>query len=211
MSLETKIIQNLIHNEDYCRKVLPFTEPKFFEDGLHKAVVAEVIEYFNTYNKQISTDILEIEVQGRKDISHGTEKELPKFIESLKEYKQDNIDWLLHETEKFFQKRAVYLAILDSIQIIDGSDKKRSEDAIPSMLQDALALTFDTQIGHDYFDDAEARFEYYRKKEEGIEFDVELLNKITGGVGLRKKTLTAIAARCVHPDTIVKVRVRKKI
>jgi predicted ATP-dependent serine protease len=110
-------------------------------------------------------------------------------------YNEKNTDWLLHETEKFFQKRAVFIAILNSIQIIEGNDTKHTEDAIPSLLQEALAVTFDMQVGHDYLEDSDARYDFYNKKEEGIKFDLDLLNRITGGVGLRKSTLTAIASK----------------
>lgn len=195
MILEEKIITNLVHNEDFCRKVLPFTKVEYFEDHAHQVIVREINEYFTKYNKGITKDILEIEVMGRKDLTQTEAKTLPTFIQSLTPDVTTSVEWLLENTEKFYQKRAVYLAILDSIQIIDGKDSRRNEDAIPSMLQDALAVTFDMQVGHDYFEDSESRYDFYQRKEDGIPFDLELFNKITGDVGLRKKTLTCIAAR----------------
>ena len=194
MILEDMIISNLIHSEEFCRKVLPFTKVEYFEDHAHKVIVKEIIEYFNSYNKTVTKEILEIEVLGRKDLTQTDAKTIPSYIENL-EKQETNFEWLIHETEKFYQKRAVYLAILDSIQIIDGRDNKRTEDAIPSMLQDALAVTFDMQVGHDYIEDSDHRYDFYHKKEEGIPFDLNLINKITGDIGLRKKTLNCVAAR----------------
>lgn len=195
MILEEKIISNLVHNEDFCRKVLPFIKVEYFEDHAHQVIVREINDYFTKYNKAITKDILEIEVMGRKDLTQSEAKTIPSFIEGLTADVTTSQEWLLANTEKFFQTRAVYLAILDSIQIIDGKDPKRSEDAIPSMLQDALAVTFDMQVGHDYLEDSESRYDFYQRKEDGIPFDLELFNKITGDVGLRKKTITCIAAK----------------
>lgn len=194
MRIEDQIIQNLIFTDDFARKVIPFTKAEYFSERTDVIVVDEIIKFFNTYNKHITKEILEIEVLGRKDLTQKEAKELPAFIRSI-ENKDTNLEWLVTETEKFYQKRAVYLAILDSIQIIDGKDSKRSEDAIPSLLQDALSVTFDTQIGHDYIDDSESRYDFYHRKEEGIRFDIDLLNEITGDVGLRPKTLSCVAAR----------------
>lgn len=194
MRLEDKIIAGLIHDEDFTRKVMPFIKTEYFENRTDQILVKEITKFFTEYNKLATKDILEIEALGRKDLTHKEAKEIPEFIASL-EHSEKNTDWLLHETEKFFQKRAVFIAILNSIQIIEGKDSKHSEDAIPSMLQEALAVTFDMQVGHDYIEDSDDRYDFYHKKEEGIQFDLDLLNKITGGVGLRKSTLTAIASR----------------
>lgn len=194
MRIEDQIISNLIFTDDFARKVIPFTKPEYFSERNDLIVVDEIIKFFNQYNKHITKEILEIEVLGRKDLTQKEAKELPSYIQAI-EGKDTNLEWLVTETEKFYQKRAVYLAILDSIQIIDGKDSKRSEDAIPSLLQDALSVTFDTQIGHDYIDDSESRYDFYHRKEEGIRFDIDLLNEITGDVGLRPKTLTCVAAR----------------
>lgn len=194
MRIEDQIISNLLHNDDFARKVIPFTKSDYFSERKDQIIVEEVIKFFNQYNKHITNDILEIEVMSRKDLTQKESKDLPEVIKSI-EKNETNVDWLITETEKFYQKRAVYLAILDSIQILDGKDSKRSEDAIPSLLQDALSVTFDMQIGHDYIDDSESRYDFYHRQEEGIKFDIEILNSITGGVGLRPKTLTCVAAR----------------
>lgn len=194
VTLEDKIIAGLLHNEEFSRKVIPFTKIEYFEDRTHQFVVREIISYFNKYNKLPNKDIVEIEILGRKDLNQKDSSEIPTYIKDITN-DGTNVDWLLTESEKFYQKRAVYLAILDSIQVIDGNDKNRTEDAIPSMLQEALAVTFDTQVGHDYFDDLESRYEFYHTKEQGIPFDLTLMNKITDEVGLRRKTLTCVAAR----------------
>jgi replicative DNA helicase len=194
MRLEDKIIAGLIFDEDYTRKVMPFIKAEYFEARNDQVIVKEIIKFFSDYNKLASKDIIEIEVLNRKDISQKEAKEIPELLNGLV-YNEKNTDWLLHETEKFFQKRAVFIAILNSIQIIEGNDTKHTEDAIPSLLQEALAVTFDMQVGHDYLEDSDARYDFYNKKEEGIKFDLDLLNRITGGVGLRKSTLTAIASK----------------
>ena len=194
MRLEDKIIAGLIYDEEFTRKVLPFIKAEYFEARNDQVIVKEIIKFFSDYNKLASKDIIEIEVLNRKDISQKEAKEIPELLKGL-DYNEKNTDWLLHETEKFFQKRAVFIAILNSIQIIEGNDTKHTEDAIPSLLQEALAVTFDMQVGHDYLEDSDARYDFYNKKEEGIKFDLVLLNRITGGVGLRKSTLTAIASR----------------
>lgn len=194
MRLEDKIIAGLIYDEEFTRKVLPFIKAEYFEARNDQVIVKEIIKFFSDYNKLASKDIIEIEVLNRKDISQKEAKEIPELLKGL-DYNEKNTDWLLHETEKFFQKRAVFIAILNSIQIIEGNDTKHTEDAIPSLLQEALAVTFDMQVGHDYLEDSDARYDFYNKKEEGIKFDLDLLNRITGGVGLRKSTLTAIASK----------------
>lgn len=194
MRLEDQIISNLIHSDEYARKVIPFIDVEYFEQKPDRLIVEEIVKFFNEYNKHINKEALLIEVSDRKDIGA---KELLDVEKQIKQISNDstNVDWLVNKTEEFFKKRAIYLAILESIQIMDGENKKLSEDSIPSLLQAALSVTFDTNVGHDYFVDDEARYEFYHTKEEGIKFDIDLLNKITGGVGLRNSTLTAIASR----------------
>ncbi len=194
MRLEDQIISNLIYSDDFARKVIPFINVEYFEQKPDRIIVEEIIKFFNTYNKHINKEALLIEVSDRKDIGA---KELLDVEKQIKQISNDstNIEWLVNKTEDHFKKRAIYLAILESIQIMDGESKKLSEDSIPSLLQAALSVTFDTNVGHDYFVDDEARYDFYHTKEEGILFDIDLLNKITGGVGLRNGTLTAIASR----------------
>lgn len=194
MDLESKIVEGFLFDENFCRKVLPHTDVKYFENRVYQFIVREVSEYFAKYNKLPSKDIIEISALERKDLTQPDASEIPKTLFEL-ENKGTNIDWLVEQSEKYFQKRSVYLAILESIHIIDGKDGKRSEDSIPSLLQDALAVSFDTQIGHDYLEDINERYDFYHSKEEGVEFDLSELNRITDGVGMRKSTLTAVAAR----------------
>ena len=147
---------------------------------------------FDTYNKPITQEILQIEAGSRKDMTDTDFNDAMTYISGLN--KQDtNEEWLLNETETFCKKKAVYNAILDSIGIIDGKDKDRSEDAIPSLLSDALGVSFDNHVGHSYLADSDARYEYYHKVEEKIRFDLDMLNKITKG-GLSKKTLNVVLA-----------------
>lgn len=194
MNLEEKIVENLVFSEEFCRKVLPHTQSKYFEDHVNRVIVNEVADYFAKYNKPISKDILEIQCLARTDLTQNDARAIPEFIAKL-ERTETNLDWLITETEKYYQKRSVYNAILDSIQIIDGADKKRSEDAIPSLLSEALAVSFDMQVGHDYLQDSDKRFDFYHSKEEGIPFDLERMNHITDGAGMRKSTLSCVASR----------------
>ena len=181
----------MIHNEEYCRKVVPFIKPEYFNDQFERIVAEEVLSFFTQYNKPASLDILAIQISKRKlhrDQIDGIEK----YINDL-DFKTDNETWLLSNTESFCKKQAVYNAIIDSFEIIEGKNAKFTEDAIPSMLSDALAVSFDSSIGHDYLEDFASRFEFYNRKEEKLEFDLELFNKITKG-GLPRKTLNMILA-----------------
>jgi replicative DNA helicase len=192
MRIEQKILTNLIHDEQYCRKVIPFIKKEYFADKKDLVIASEIVKFFNQYNKPATKDILQIEVQNRKDLS---DKELADVIDYISSFDHEpvNQDWMIENTEKFCKDRAVYNAILSSISIIDGRDKNHTKDAIPSILSDALAVSFDSHIGHDYLDDYENRYEYYHRVEEKIPFDLEMFNKITKG-GLSKKTLNIALA-----------------
>lgn len=192
MRIEQKILSSLIHDEQYCRKVIPFIKTEYFTDRKEFVIIHEIAEFFGKYNKPISKEILSIELSNRKDLSDKELVEVDEFVTSLV-YEQTNEDWLVENTEKFCKDRAVYNAILSSIKIIDGGDKVQTKDAIPSILSDALAVSFDNHIGHDYIDDHESRFDYYHRVEEKIPFDLEMFNKITKG-GLSKKTLNIALA-----------------
>lgn len=190
--LEDHIISGLLYDEEFTRKVVPFIKGDYFPERMDYLIVRDITKFFTKYNRLPSKEILEIDILKRKDLTTTESNLVPDAIKNIARVPQDK-DWLINETEKHFKQRAIYLAILDSIQIIDGKDNKRTEDAIPLLLQDALSVTFDMNIGHSYFNDMAERFEFYNLKEEGILFDIDLLNKITGGVGLRKKTLTCVA------------------
>jgi replicative DNA helicase len=192
MRIEKSILSNLIHNEEYCRKVVPFLKTEYFQDRKEAVIAGELIRFFNEYNKPASPEILAIEVGNRKDLN---DKEIPEFEVYINELtsKETNVDWLLGETEKFCKDKAVYNAILHSIKIIDGGDKLHTKDSLPSILSDALAVSFDNHVGHDYIQDYNERYDFYHRVEEKIPFDLDLFNKITKG-GLSKKTLNVVLA-----------------
>ena len=192
MRIEQKILSNLIHNEQYCRKAGPFIMPSYFQDKTEKVIAQEILTFFLKYNKIPSQDIISIELGNRKDV---TDKELVECQKAVKELNSEltNIDWLIESTEKFCKDRAVYNAILESIKIIDGKDAKLNQDAIPKILADALAISFDQHIGHDYIMDGDSRYEFYHRVEDKVRFDIDLLNIITSG-GLSKKSLNIILA-----------------
>lgn len=192
MRIENTILNNLVFNEEYCRKVLPFLKKRYFSERKEAIIFEEINKFFETYNKPITTEILAIEVANRKDISDGDLKDQQQIISELKQ-QDTNEEWLLNETENFCKKKAVYNAILDAIGIIDGKDKDKSEDAIPSLLSDALGVSFDNHVGHSYLTDSDERYEFYHRVEEKIPFDLDMLNKITKG-GLSNKTLNVILA-----------------
>jgi replicative DNA helicase len=192
MRIEQKILSNLIHDEQYCRKVIPFVKREYFSDKKESIVAQEIADFFSKYNKPLTKEILSIEVSNRKDLTDKELVDLNDYIETL-DHEPANEEWMLENTEKFCKDRAVYNAILSSIKIIDGGDKVQSKDAIPSILSDALAVSFDSHIGHDYIDDHASRYEFYHRVEEKIPFDLEMFNKITKG-GLSKKTLNIALA-----------------
>jgi replicative DNA helicase len=192
MRIEQKILSSLIHDEQYCRKVIPFIKREYFADRKESIITHEIVEFFNKYNKTITKQILSIELSNRKDLNDKELVEINNYVNEL-ESQPTNADWLLENTEKFCKDRAVYNAILSSIKIIDGNDKIHTKDAIPSILSDALAVSFDNHIGHDYIDDHESRYDFYHRVEEKIPFDLDMFNKITKG-GLSKKTLNIALA-----------------
>lgn len=192
MRIEQQILSRLIYDEQYCRKVIPFIKRDYFADRKEAIIALIISEFFAKYNKPITKDILSIEIGNRKDLSDKEHAEVNSFLETLTDTPV-NQDWMLEHTEKFCKDRAVYNAILESISIIDGRNKVHTKDAIPHILSDALAVSFDSHIGHDYLEDHESRYEFYHRVEEKIPFDLEMFNKITKG-GLSKKTLNIALA-----------------
>lgn len=192
MRIEQQILSRLIYDEQYCRKVIPFIKREYFHDRKEATVANIISEFFSKYNKPITKEILSIEIGNRKDLTDKEHVEVNSFLETLTDAPV-NEDWMLEHTEKFCKDRAVYNAILKSIQIIEGKEKQYTTDALPSILSDALAVSFDNHIGHDYLDDHTSRYEYYHRVEEKIAFDLEMFNKITKG-GLSKKTLNIALA-----------------
>ena len=192
MKIEKTILSNLIHNEEYCRKVVPFLKHEYFADHFENVIAQELIGFFNEYNKPASLEILAIQLGQRKNLSGDQIQAIEGYINQLT-FKTEQSDWLLENTEKFCKNRAVTNAILDAFDIIEGKDKTHTEDAIPSMLSEALAVCFDSNVGHDYLENYEDRYDFYHRVEEKVEFDLDLFNKITKG-GLSKKTLNVILA-----------------
>ena len=190
--IETTILKNLIHNEDYARKVIPFIQPDYFEDRNEKVIFEEITSFIVKYNSTISIEALNIEVDNRNDLNDDEVKNIREINQSLEKSIVDD-QWLIDTTEKWCRDRAIYLALMESIQLADGKDDKKGRDAIPSILSDALAVSFDNNIGHDYLLNYEDRYDFYHKKEEKIPFDLEYFNKITNG-GLPNKTLNIALA-----------------
>ena len=190
--IETTILSNLLHDEEYSRKVIPFLKKEYFSDNIEAIVAEEIFKFFEVFTKLATPEILSIEISNRRDINDSQLVDAHQLIDALV-HTEINATWLLNETESFCKQRAVYLAILDSIQIIDGKDKQYTQEAIPTLLSDALSVCFDTNVGHDYFHDSDERFDFYRRVEEKIPFDIEILNKITAG-GLSRKSLNILLA-----------------
>lgn len=192
MRIEETILSNLIYNEEYTRKVLPFLKSEYFSVREDTAIFEEINKFFTTYGKLPNKEVLGIELSNRKDLS---EKEFENSIELIKTFKNYGSDqeWLLKESESFCKKRAVYNSIMSSIQIIEGKDKQYKEDAIPKLLQDALSVSFDVSVGHSYFNNASSRFDFYSSEEEGIPYDLKTLTRILKK--LPNKSLTVIAAQ----------------
>jgi replicative DNA helicase len=190
--VEFLILRNLLHNEQYVRKVIPFIKSEYFADQNQKIVFEEILKFVQQYNQPATKEVLCIEVENRQDINETSFKEITQIISHLDD-EPSEFNWLIDTTEKWCRDRAIYLALMESIHIADGKDEKKNRDSIPSILSDALSVSFDTHIGHDYLIDYEERYESYHRKEEKIEFDLEYFNKITKG-GLPNKTLNIALA-----------------
>ena len=190
--IEETILRNLIFNEEYYRKVIPFLKAEYYETYHEKVIFEEIAEFAAKYDKIPTKEVLAINLQSRADLTEETFKDSLQGVNSLTDEWVD-YDWLLDATEKWCQDRAIYLALMQSIKIADGGDKKLDKGAIPSILQDALAVSFDEHIGHDYIEQSSDRYEFYHRKEEKIPFDLEKFNFITKG-GLPNKTLNVALA-----------------
>ena len=190
--IELTLLRNLIHDEDFLRKVLPFIKEDYFEERVEKIIFQEIASFALEYDKVLTPEILSIEIQNREDLSEQEFKDAANTVDILRE-KETHTQWLLDTVEKWCRDRAIYLALMESISIADGKDSKKTRDAIPSILSDALAVSFDNHIGHDYLEDYEQRYESYHKKEDKIPFDLDYFNKITKG-GLPNKTLNVALA-----------------
>ena len=192
MRIEEKILSSLIYNGEFCRKVIPYIKKEYFADRKESIVVSTMTDFFTKYNVPASKEVLTIEISNRTDINDKEMTEISTFVDSLTN-EETNQEWMYENTEKFCKDRAVYNAILSSIKIIDGGDKIHTKDSIPSILSDALAISFDNHVGHDYIDDSSSRYDFYHRVEEKIPFDLDMFNKITKG-GLSRKTLNIALA-----------------
>ena len=192
-TIERTTLSELVGNEQYARKVLPFIKPGYFSDRTERIVFEEIQKFVERYNALPTKSTLEIEIDSRRDLNETDIRRVLTVVKELENDKDVNFDWLVETTEKFCKDKAVYNAIVEGIQIIDGKDKERGPDAIPSILTEALAVGFDNSVGHDYLLDAAARFEYYHTIEQKIPFDLDFFNRITKG-GLPPKTLNIALA-----------------
>jgi replicative DNA helicase len=190
--IETTILRNLIYNEEYSRKVIPFIKPEYFEQRTEKVIFEEITQFIVKYGSAITIEALNIETENRTDLTETEVQEVRDINKSLTDSVVEN-QWLIDTTEKWCRDRAIYLALMESIALADGQDERKGRDAIPSILSDALSVSFDNHIGHDYLNDYEERYESYHKKEDKIEFDLEFFNKITKG-GIPNKTLNIALA-----------------
>jgi replicative DNA helicase len=191
--IETTILKHLVNDEDYARKVIPFLQSEYFGESTERLLFNKIVDFVGEYNTIPTRESLLIELDRDDKIADGEFQSATELVKNLTIDEKVQKEWLLDQTEIFCQERAVYNAIMDSIQIIDGKDKDHGKGAIPDILTKALSVSFDTNIGHDFLEDYDDRFEFYHRKEERIPFDIELLNQITKG-GLPRKSLNIILA-----------------
>ena len=189
--IENTIIKNLIQNDTYTRKVIPFIKSEYFTESSERLVFEEISNYFDKYTKSPTVEALLINLDNVTSKGDAIVKSSKQLVENIKA-DDTPLDWLIDETEKWCKDRAIYIAVMDSIEVLDEKSK-RSTGEIPDLLKDALSVSFDTHIGHDQLEDADERFEFYNTEEEKMPFDLEYFNKITKG-GLPNKTLNICLA-----------------
>ena len=195
MRKEEIILSALTSDQDFTKKVITYIQPEFFADTKERITFELIADFYKKYGKTPTHDVLSIEIEERKDIPENDFDDAKNVLKSaFKDKYEYDQQWLIDETERFCKDRAVYLAIMKSVMIINGEEKKLSEGAIPKLLQDALSIGFDHSIGHDYFEDAKARFEFYHRPESKIRFAIEMLNKVTNK-GVNRKTLNMLVAQ----------------
>ena len=192
MNLEVTILSNLVYNDKYARKVLPFLKSEYFTAREYKILFLEIHEYISQYDALPSLNAVAIECQERTDLTEDQFKEVIGVLNVLSDDPTD-LDWILDTTEKWCQERAIYISLMESVKIADGQDSKRDKGAIPQILSEALSVSFDQHIGHDYVSDAQERYDFYHKVEDKIPFDLSFFNKITKG-GIPNKTLNIALA-----------------
>jgi len=195
MKLEQTILKNLIYNEEYLRKVLPFLKSEYFTDRSDKTLYNEIASFTETYNSTPTVEALVLAVKERRNLSDEEVEKCETYLQEIEKTKgeESKVQWLVDKTEQFCQEKAIYNAVLGSISILDGKDKTNDKGSIPKILSDALAISFDNSVGHDYLENSDERYDFYHRKEERIPFDLEFFNKITKG-GLPNKTLNIALA-----------------
>ena len=191
--IEKTILKNLLYNEEFTRRVFPFLDPKYFLNSIDKIVFQQIYEFIDLYKNRPTKEALIIDLSNHKKITETEFQSATDLINELKEEEKPNDEWLVAETEKFCQEKAIYNAVMNSIQIIDGKDKRLTKDSIPEILSDALGVSFDTHVGHDYIENVDERFDFYHRVEDKIPFDLDFFNQITKG-GLPRKTLNVALA-----------------
>lgn len=189
---ETLILRNLLTNDSFMRKAGPFLKQEYFE-GVHRLLFLEINRYANKYKRLPTMESVQVEIEQSDHFNDTNYTEAMSLLPNLFEKQEEDPQWLLDTTERWCQDRAIYLAVMDSIQIIDGKNQELSKNALPDILQKALSVSFDTNIGHDYVENVEERFDFYHKQEERIPFDLDYFNRITKG-GLPNKTLNIALA-----------------
>ena len=190
--IENLILRSLVYNESYSRKVIPFIEPDYFHDSSERVLFEEIAQYMVKYNARPTKEALGIEVESRNSLSESDVQNIRTILSTFEDVTGTD-QWMEDSTEKWCKKQAIYNALMESVGIANGDSKQKTEDAIPGILSNALGVSFDSNVGHDYIEDASERFDFYTRKEDKIPFDIELLNKITKG-GLTNKSLNIALA-----------------
>jgi len=193
MKIELTILKNLVHNEDFARKTLPFLKEEYFSDTSERIVFKRIHEFMLKYNSRPTREAIGIDIESTSTLSEEEHKRSMALVHDLVDPEPSDMAWLLENTESFCQERAIYNAVMDSITILDGKDKARTKNSIPEILSEALGVSFDSHIGHDFIEDYEERYDFYHRVEEKLPFDLELMNAITRG-GLSRKSLNIILA-----------------
>lgn len=202
--IESLILHSLIYNEPYTRKALPFITGRYFSHKKERFLFEKIGDYIEKYNSTPTPEVISLSISEASGITEQEETDILDYLNELTQMDVSNVSeqWLLDETERFCQERSVHNAILDSISILNGENKKLDKGAIPNILSEALSVSFDTNVGHDYVEDSDARFEFYHRKEKKVPFDLDSFNKITKG-GLTEKTLNIILAATGTGKTLV--------
>ena len=191
--LEQTILSGLLHNEDYMRRVVPFLSDDYFDDFSEKSVYKSIVSYISDYNGVPTKEALRISIEEKSNISDDQYQSISQIITALDYDEKTDIEWLVDKTEKFCQDKAIYNAVRESILVLDGQHKDLDKGSIPELLSNALGVSFDQAIGHDFLEQPEDRFDFYHTKEDKIGFDLDLFNKITKG-GLSRKSLSIALA-----------------